>query len=159
MFEDVGQRLADHGFGVSQQAGAHDHIDGTDEPEGGREAEERTEFLDQVDGDLPHETGLDVLAQIEDRRADLFDRVVDVIDRAGESCPGLAVRHRGRRCLQAESRGEQALDDVIVQVASDPVPIFQHGEALLVGPPVEEFERDRRLVGKGFRQLQIRGPE
>ena len=56
-----------------------------------------------------------ILLESEDRGPDLSDRLVELIDGAGEPLlKDLVVRGRGE-ALQTESRGEQPLDYVILE--------------------------------------------
>ena len=62
-----------------------------------------------------------------DRLTDLLDGGVDVVNRGVE--PRLKsemTRHVGSG-LQRQAGREQALDDVVVHVAGDPIPVVQHG--------------------------------
>src|SRR3954454_3080670 len=59
-------------------------------------------------------------AQGEDRTADVLDRRVEVVDGTGDAIGevGPIGEHAGR-VLQAESDGEQPLDDEVVEVPTD----------------------------------------
>ena len=64
--------------------------------------------------------------QLEDRRPDLPDGLVEVGHDSAEPLDVLRpVRARGE-ALQAQSGREEPLDDVVVQVEGDPVPVLQH---------------------------------
>jgi hypothetical protein len=82
-----------------------------------------------------------------DRRTQLADRRVQVVDGtvdAGRRSAGIG-RDQADRALQPHARGEQALDDQVVQVPADPVPIGHHGALLGLVPAVRQLQRDRGL--------------
>ena len=62
---------------------------------------------------------------------------------------GSATRRPG--ALQAEPDGEEALDDQIVQVASDPITILEHCQPLLVAACPCQLDRERCLLGEAGR--------
>ena len=59
----------------------------------------------------------------EDRVPDVLDRGIELVDRRVELEPHARVAHRCGR-LQGHSRGEEPLDDVVVHVPSNPLPIL-----------------------------------
>ena len=65
----------------------------------------------------------DVALQRENRRTDLGDGGVEVIDVAHEPVPDRLVGEPAQRALQAEADTEDPLDDPIVQISGDPVPV------------------------------------
>src|SRR4029450_11473650 len=73
-----------------------------------------------------------ILAECEDRGPDLLDRLVELIDCAGEGLLDDLVVHGGGDALQAESRGEEPLDYVIMEVARNAPPIYEDAEPLLI---------------------------
>lgn len=83
----------------------------------------------------------------EDRGADLGDRGVERGHLLLDAGRGGGIHRTGNR-LEAQARPEEALDDVIVQVARDPPPVFEHGEALRVGLGGGERKRDGGLCGE-----------
>src|SRR4051794_20337136 len=52
------------------------------------------------------------------------------------------------RALELHARGEQPLDDQVVQVTSDSVAVLEHGEPLGVATSFGELEGNRRLRGE-----------
>ena len=105
------------------------------------------------------QAGLVLLAaclQREDRRANIFDRLVQRVH-----CLFHAVRHLGvpyeRGCsLQGHPGGEQPLDDQVVQVAGDPIAVFEQRQALGVPAVLGEFDPDAGLRGEGGHHLHRR---
>ena len=63
------------------------------------------------------------------------------------------------RPARSRSGGEQPLDDVIVQVPSDPVSILEQGEALLVSPGVGQLPGQGGVGGERGGHVQVGGGE
>ena len=57
--------------------------------------------------------------------------------------------------LQAHARSEQALDDVVVQIARDPAAVFDQFEPLAVGAAARELDGDAGLAGEVGRHLEV----
>ena len=58
--------------------------------------------------------------------------------------------------LQPHAEGEQVLDDMVVQVARDPVVVFGLGQGDLIGAGPGEFHRHRGVAGEGGGHVQVR---
>ena len=58
------------------------------------------------------------------------------------------VRTAAQRALQLQAGGEQPLDDVVVHIAGDPVPVGEHVELALGPVLLPQFEREGGLVGE-----------
>ena len=102
-----------------------------------------------------------LLVQLEDGRPDLGHRRVQVVDAAGEPFGRLRVlRLEGAaEAVQRQCRGEDPLDDVVVQVAGDPVPVGLHLEPPLALLGAGQLQDDRRAGGERREQLQVVGVE
>ena len=106
-------------------------------------------------GDLVHELEhLDAEARVlvglegEDAGADLADRLVDLVDGLHEASPiGVAGRVRCDR-LQHHPHGEEPLDDRVVQVAGDPLPVLEAIQQVPVVAAAGELDGERGLVGE-----------
>ena len=61
----------------------------------------------------------------EDDRADLLDGLVDLVDHSDEP---LILIGSTERCLEVQAGGEEALDDVVVQVSGDAVTLVDDGQ-------------------------------
>ena len=112
----------------------------------------------RLGGDLEHHGPQRVLQpealEPEDQGTDLADRHVEVVDDRHHPGGDLGLQPAGQP-LERESRGEQALDDVVVQVPTDPVAILQDAEPLLVGTGLGELEGQRGLLSEGRGHLEI----
>jgi hypothetical protein len=58
----------------------------------------------------------------------------------------------GQRALQAQARGEDPLDDVIVQIAGNPVSVLGHIAPAEQLPAGGQVQRQCGLVGEGTDQ-------
>ncbi len=65
----------------------------------------------------------------EDRAPDVLDGAVELVDRALEPSGDLGRHGHPRRALEAETDREEPLDDQVVQVAADAVPVLQQRRA------------------------------
>ena len=73
---------------------------------------------------------------------------------------GKPLLHFGRSCtrdraLQRQSDGEEPLDDVVVQVARDPVTVGQNVEFAHPTLRRGELPGQRRLVGEGGHHVEL----
>ena len=66
---------------------------------------------------------------------------------------------RRGQALRVQSSGEEPLDDVIVEVPSNPVPILEYGQALLVRSGLDQLPGQRGLVGERFGEVTVGGSE
>ena len=94
-------------------------------------------------------------AEREHDRADVFDRGVDGVDLRldGGGCFGI---HRRRNRLQRQPRAEQALDDMVMQVARDPRSIPGGVEAAAVLSRPDDLDGDAGLAREREGHVQIR---
>ena len=76
--------------------------------------------------------------------------------RSSRAVSSLVVGPRGQ-ALHTQSGGEEPLDDVIVKVPSNPVPILEHGQALLVRPGLDQLAGQGGLVGERLGQVTVGG--
>ena len=84
-----------------------------------------------------------------------MSRTVELLDRGADPLGRLGVADAGQRALQAQAGGEDPLDDVVVQVAGDPVAVLDH-----VGPadgllPGGEVQRQRGLIGECLGEANV----
>jgi hypothetical protein len=86
--------------------------------------------------------------QLEDGRADLLDRVVDVVHDPLDELDGRRVARRDGGALQGHAGREQLLDDVVVQVAGDARPVLEQLHPLRLPTAVGELEGDGGVVGE-----------
>jgi hypothetical protein len=124
--------------------------DGADKLQFWGEAQFRGQLPHNRQHSRPHCAGArcERTAQLEDRRADR--RMVPSM------CSTISVSRRAvyrtgasRQGLGSQPGREQALDDVVVQVAGDPVAVLEECHALLVEPGVGKFKREPR---RGWRR-------
>ena len=64
-----------------------------------------------------------------------------------------------RAGLERQPRGEETLDDVVVQVCGNAFALVEQGGALLVRTGLREFESDGGLVREAGCQVQVLGAE
>ncbi len=69
--------------------------------------------------------------------------------------PARPGREAGGHALQGQSRGEEPLDHVVVQVRRDPLALLEHERSLLLGPRLRQFDRERGLIGEAGGHLQV----
>ena len=90
------------------------------------------ELLGQGDQEADEVGPIDELGpQPEDESAELPDRVVQGVDRAIDARPrlGRILVHQLGHVLERERHGVHALDDAVVEVLADAVPLLDHGDA------------------------------
>jgi hypothetical protein len=146
----IGQRLAQRLERLFRHLGADLAAHARAHPQGGSEAEQRRHLVDHGE-DVPAQIrpGIDAAGlQLEDGSPDLLDRLVHgvhgVADPAGHFRPG----DHGHGALQRHAGGVEALDDLVVQVAGDPVPVLVQRQPLGLGPAGRELEGDTGLGGE-----------
>ena len=64
--------------------------------------------------------------QLEDGRADLGDGVVELVDGFGDPLDDQVAFGQARRTLEAHADGVNALNDPVVQVPGDAIPVVEH---------------------------------
>ncbi len=87
--------------------------------------------------------------QVEDRGAHIGDDALHVVDQVGQAPADLRGAGAGMRALQVQAVGEQPLDDMVVQIPRNPVPVGEHGQGIEPPLVVGQLQRERRLVGEG----------
>src|SRR6202050_4435952 len=137
----VGQGFAGDGEDVVGQRLVRARVEWAGEADAGGEAELRGVLVDELydPGGQPG-GGRAGLVETEDAGADLVDDLVQGVNVAVDSLRGRGVG-AGGIALQSHAEGEQVLDDVVVQVARDPVVVFGLGQGDLVGAGLDEFHR------------------
>jgi nucleotide-binding universal stress UspA family protein len=162
---DVAQGLAQDRDEVVGDVVGDDGVQRAGEPGGRGEPQRRRDVGEHVEH-AAAQVGLraarDVL-ELEDRGADLGDGVVEIAD--GPDDP--VTRHRPgpqdlRDALQRQARGEEPLDDVVVQVGGDAVAVVEHRGTLLLGAGAGELQGEGGLVGEAGAHVEVvvgeRGP-
>ncbi len=84
-------------------------------------------------------------AKLEDRGANLPDRVVDPGYHSLEPFGTLITAEPPGDALHREAGGEQLLDDVVMQIACDPITVLQQHHALLIRSRISQLECDRSV--------------
>src|SRR5579863_1584578 len=151
----VGQGFAGDGEDVVGQGGVRAGVERAGEADGGGEAELRGVLVDDLHdpGGQPG-GGRAGLVEAEDAGADLVDDLVQGVNVAVDPLRGRGVG-AGGMALQSHPEGEQFLDDVVVQVAGDPVVVFGLGQGDLVGAGLDEFHRHGGVAGEGGGHVQV----
>ncbi len=94
-------------------------------------------------------------AQPEDVVAQVADGRVDALDGPGEpSADGLRVVDLPLRRLQRHAHGEECLDDAVVQLLCDPLPVFEDCQPLQFFAQARILESDSCLGSEQFHHLQ-----
>ena len=128
---DVRQRLAQAREQLLGDPRVH-RVDGSVEADTRLEAQGGTLVVHDAQHLRPHTaTVASVGLEAEDDRTDLPDRVVEIVDDAGEAAPVFGIRGARGHALDGHPRGEELLDDDVVQVAGDALTVFDHTEVLL----------------------------
>ena len=88
--------------------------------------------------------------QFEDRRADVADCLVEVVDGVLEPGRHLLLLSDADRALQAQPGGEEPLDHRVVEVAGDALPVLDEGQLGDAGvePGVLDGDAGRRRPGR-----------
>jgi hypothetical protein len=86
--------------------------------------------------------------QGEDRPPDLLDGAVQLVHVAADPLGQLRPDHLSGHPLQPQPDREQPLDDLVVQVAGDPVAVFEDGQPLPVVLRAGELQGHRGLPGE-----------
>ena len=122
----VGQCLAQHGEHVAGQLCRDSFVKAGTQPHRRCEAEHRGHLVGDRDdvrtqalGPVFHAGGL----QGEDRRPDIPDGVVQRVDRTQDPGGSFPPGEDGHGPLECHAGRIQPLDDLVVQVAGDPVPV------------------------------------
>src|SRR5437588_12558104 len=103
-------------------------VDRAYEPKFGREPEHLARRIDvgeDVDAYATPRSSLEG----EDRATDVADRLVDLFHGLRDVARDLGPSNRQRR-LQGHSRREQSLDDFVVELAGDALPVLAGGQVL-----------------------------
>lgn len=96
-----------------------------------------------------------MLLQAEDRGPDRVDRGVQIVDQARELVRLSGFLDAHADALQAQTDREDPLDHQVVQVAGDPVAVFEHRQALPVGGLPAELHSQRGMPGEGLDHLHV----
>jgi hypothetical protein len=147
---DVRQHLPHHRGRVLRAAIVGERVDRALEAELGRVAEGAR----RLGRDVQHLTAQAAAAgaggsELEDRRADASHRAVELVDGLLDPCGHIRVVDEPYRPLEGEAGGEQALDHVVVQIASDAVALLDEDEVRQ--PRVQAGVLDRDAGGGGQR--------
>src|SRR6185312_16112317 len=91
--------------------------------------------------------------------SDLTNRLIEFLDGSTQTHLDRIVSDGRSNALQAKARCEEPLDDMIMKIPRDPIPIFQNPKPLLISSGIAELQRDGRWAGKGLGHVQVRGRE
>ena len=91
----------------------------------------------------------------EDRSPDVLDRGVEIVDRGLGSPLISATSDDPTHALQAETDGEEPLDDEVVQVAADAVTVLEDGQPLLGVAGTQNLEGESGLLRETGRKPRI----
>ena len=72
------------------------------------------------------------MREAEDRVANLTNGLVEHIDRFGNPFQGLSLLDPGERRLQAKARGEESLDDVVVEITGNALAVADEHHLLAI---------------------------
>ncbi len=81
-----------------------------------------------------------------------------VTSRSKPCSDGPVVGQRGQ-ALHAQSGGEEPLNDVIMKVPSNPVPILEHGQPLLIRAGLDQLAGQGGMVGERLGHVPVGGGE
>ena len=100
------------------------------------------------------------MSEVESRNAKIVPRIWRMVPvSVGDDMAQIFADHRVRAALDHRLRsqrgGEQTLDDVVVQVTGDAVPVLEHAQPLLVGARFGQLEGERRLLGERGCHVEI----
>ena len=95
--------------------------------------------------------------QFEDGGADVLDRGLQIGDRAVQSVGDLTRSGPGNGSLQVEARGEEPLNDVVVQIVPDPLTVGQHSQVAGVLQGAGQRERHCGVVSEVAHQVEVFG--
>ncbi|NCL76835.1 hypothetical protein AIIKEEIJ_04321 [Rhodococcus sp. YH1] len=130
--------------------GPGDHVERPGHAHDGAQADVGGVFGDDVVQGLPQLPGaLHPAVQVEDRGAHVGDDALHVVDHVRQAPADLRRPGAGVGALQVQAVGEQPLNDVIVQVPRDAVPVGEHGQRVEPSLVVGQLQRERRLIGEG----------
>src|SRR3954470_10915799 len=93
--------------------------------------------------------------QIEDRRTNLLNDALKIVDGIHQPLLYLGRPRPWDGALQGEPDGEQALDYVVVQVAGDAVPIREHVELVYPTLRARQLPSQRGLLGERGHHVEL----
>ena len=138
----VRQQLAHHRASDLDQLSRHGHVEQPGEPQARRESERRHDGVDLGGHRGPQAADRERRpAEVEDRRADVADHLVERVDRLRHAFRRQPAGQRERR-FEAHGDREEPLDHDVVQLPSDPVVVGDAAEPLDLRPCVDQLERD-----------------
>ena len=87
----------------------------------------------------------------------MTDGQVELLDRGLDPAARLVLADQPGRALQREARGEESLDDGVVQVTRDPFLILQERQSMEVFAGTALFDDDARLGRELLQNLDVAG--
>jgi len=141
--DGIAEEFSRHRDDVVRELIADNGIDRACEPDGGWAMRRPRDLADDIEKAMTQRSVV-ALGQGEYRRSDLLDRIVQLIDRLAQRFTGGPRTELPGEGLQAQSRAEDLLDDVIVQVARDSATIVSQECSFRVLGRTHELERDAR---------------
>ena len=126
MLAGVDQALAHDGEGVVAHVLRHGVVHGSLEAHLGTAPKGGCQLVREVDDGLAQAAGQRGIAQLEDGRTDLRNGVVELVDGLCDPLDDQVEFGQPRSTLEAHADGVDALDDPVVEIPGDAVPIVEH---------------------------------
>ena len=143
----VGERFTQNCQQVRGQLRRHPGVDDAIEFDAGPEVGPIGDVVDELE-DLGPKAAVLMGLEREDAGADLPDRLVDLVDGLHEPGPVRVTPDVGHDRLQHHPDCEEPLDDRVVKVARDALPVLELSHLVTVVPAARELDGQRGLVGE-----------
>jgi hypothetical protein len=151
---DVGQRFPQHRQDIPDDGVVNDCVQRPHELYVRTDRQHGRKLIDHREGATTQRPGR-ILPEREYRGPDLLDRLVELVDGAREALLDDLLVHSRSDALQTESRGEQPLDDMIMEIARNAPPIYQDAEPLLISSSVAQLQGDGSLTRESFSHVEV----
>jgi two-component system, NarL family, response regulator DevR len=128
MFAGVGQRLAEYCQKMIGDLLGDRVVHGAVEDDLGTSSESRSHLFSELKHSVPETTGDGLLTEFEDGGADFGNGGIEIIDSLVDALNDLIPLRQTCCTLQRHTDGEDALDDPVVQIPGDAVPVVEDTE-------------------------------